>query len=115
MIIIKNERICNDIEYTLIELVKTPLSNILDIEYIMVVIFIGYMTITILIENCNVKVKFMKKSNQGDEYYTWPHKYDLCWIPCQDIIIIIINSPYIVISHLYKFNITDYIRKVSFI
>ena len=72
------------------------------------------MTIKILIENCNVKVKFMKRSNQGDEYYTWPYKYEICWIPYQDIIIIIINSPNIVISHLYKCNIAD-IQKVSFI
>ena len=34
-------RICNDIIYTYIELVKTPIFNIKDIEYIMVIIFIG--------------------------------------------------------------------------
>ena len=97
----KMRRISNDIIYTLIELVKTPISNIIDIEYIMVGIFIGcryddLSYLGVIIENCDVKVKFMKRHDQGEEYYSWPHKDDICWIPYQDIIIIIINLPNII-------------------
>ena len=73
----KMRRISNDIIYTLIELVKTPIFNI--IEYIMVCIFIGcrYDDLNytdIIFEkseyNCDVKVKFIKRNNQGEEYYS---------------------------------------------
>ncbi len=93
----------------ILKYIKNKFPNIEKIIYFSDGASLSYIGIIIeqSIENCDVKVKFMKKVNQN--IFTWPLKDDQCWIPYQDIIKIL-QSPNIINSRQYKFNSNDIVN-----
>ena len=106
------KRVSSDVIYSDIQLVEIDNSEDIDVAYLIPGVYIEctYDSINYIgtiteqsLENCDIKIKFMKKVK--DNIYTWPEKEDYCWIPFQDVIQIL-NTPNIISSRQYKFDIT---------